>query len=51
MPIETLVEKAKKLYINREGDALKEQIIRAKMELELIEINANKKFVTGDTVN
>lgn len=51
MPIETIVQKAKELYLRKEGNELKEQIIRAENELRLLEINADKKFITADSLN
>ena len=51
MPIETIVKKAKDMFLLKEGNSLKEQIIKAETGLKLLEINADKKFITGDIVN
>ena len=49
-PIEAITKKARDMYMLKEGNRLQEDMIRAKHALELLDIEANKKFITTSTV-
>ena len=45
MPIETMVKEAKNMFVLQRISNLTEIIVKAEADLELIEINANRKFI------